>query len=97
MRWAAVRKTVLDRDENKCRRCRLPATDVHHRRLKGRGGTRDEETAFGLANLVALCRECHHHVHMNVAESYRQGWIVHSWHDPAQIPIAGAEECAPIF
>jgi len=49
------------------------------------GGTGDEEVAFGLANLVSLCRECHSHVHANPAESYELGWLVHSWDEPAEL------------
>ncbi len=95
--WETARKAALDRDEGTCRRCWLPATDVHHRQVKGMGGTRNEKIAYGLPNLVSLCRDCHRHVHMNVAESYKQGWLVHSWDDPADIPLPDEGACAPIF
>lgn len=83
--WDKARRGALERDEETCQRCSRPATDVHHRKVKGMGGTGDEEVAFGLANLVSLCRECHSHVHANPAESYELGWLVHSWDEPAEL------------
>jgi hypothetical protein len=67
--------------------CGRPATDVHHRKVRGMGGTSDPEVSFGLANLVSLCRLCHTECHANPRESYEQGWLVHSWDDPAEVPI----------
>lgn len=87
IKWETARKAALARDEERCRRCLRSATDVHHRKPKGIGGTSDEERAFGLANLVSLCRECHNRVHANPEESYREGWLVHSWQDPGDIPV----------
>ena len=61
--------------------------DCHHRQVRGMGGTSDPKRAFGLANLVLLCRECHQHVHGNPRESYAEGWLVHSWDSPEDIPV----------
>ena len=80
-RWTKVRKVVAARDVY-CVRCSREATDVHHRKVKGIGGTSDEEVAFGLANLILLCRACHAYVHQNPAEAYETGYLVHSWDDP---------------
>lgn len=96
MNWETARKAALERDEYLCRRCLRPATDVHHRRVKGMGGTSDEEIRFGLANLLSACRECHHHVHMNPAESYESGWLVHSWDNPEDVPLKPSPE-VPLF
>ena len=87
MTWQTVRKAVLARDGERCRRCLRPTTDVHHRKVKGMGGTADPEVAFGLANLVSLCRECHQWVHGNPEEAYVLGWLVHSWDNPVDIPV----------
>ena len=51
------------------------------------GGTSDETRAFGLDNLVLLCRECHSHVHANPEESYEEGWLVHSWDSPEDVEL----------
>lgn len=61
---------------------------------KGMGGSSDPERWYGLANLVCLCRRCHGHVHAHPRESYDQGWIVHSWDDPGQVPVG---EATPLF
>jgi 5-methylcytosine-specific restriction endonuclease McrA len=85
--WQAVRKAAASRDDGMCLRCARPATDVHHRQLKGMGGTSDEYRKYGLANTVCLCRSCHSHVHAHPAESYESGFLVHSWNDPEEVPL----------
>jgi hypothetical protein len=85
--WDKTRRLVLARDGEKCLRCLGEATDVHHRRPKGMGGTGNSYIKYGLANLVSLCRECHQWVHNNPSEAYRLGFLVHSGFDPACIPI----------
>lgn len=87
LNWKTAREACFTRDEGMCRRCSRPATDCHHRKVKGMGGTSDNERNFGLANLISLCRDCHNHVHANPAESYEKGWLVHSWDDPADVPL----------
>jgi 5-methylcytosine-specific restriction enzyme A len=84
--WVQTRKVVAARDEY-CVRCLREATDVHHRKVKGVGGTSDQEVAFGLANLILLCRACHSYVHQNPAEAYKTGYLVHSWDDPETIGV----------
>jgi arginine/ornithine N-succinyltransferase beta subunit len=51
------------------------------------GGTSDEEVAFGLANLISLCRECHTYIHAHPAYAYESGYLVHSWDDPEIVKI----------
>lgn len=88
MNWEGARKLALARDGGKCLRCLGEAADVHHRRVKGMGGTSDDYIKYGLANLVSLCRECHSWVHNNPSDAYSSGFLVHGWDDPAEIPIA---------
>jgi len=87
MNWQAARKAALLRDDETCRRCLRPATDVHHRRPRQMGGTSDDSINYGMANLVSLCRTCHNWIHAHPSESYRLGWLVHSWQSPEDIPI----------
>lgn len=89
MNWETARKQALARDGERCRRCAKPATDVHHRKAKGMGGTCNTDTLYGLANLVSLCRDCHSWVHAHPWASYEAGWLVHSRDDPAGIPVPG--------
>ena len=90
MNWETARKAVITRDKV-CRRCLRPGTDCHHRQVRGLGGTSDETRAFGMDNLILLCRECHSHVHLNPEESYAQGWLVHSWDDPSVVQLKHPE------
>jgi len=85
-KWDQVRKVVAARDEY-CVRCLREATDVHHRKVKGIGGTSDQEVAFGLANLILLCRACHAYVHQNPREAYETGYLVHSWDNPEMMGV----------
>lgn len=96
MNWLTARKAALERDRYQCRRCRRPASDVHHRTPRGMGGTKSDAVNFGLANLASLCRSCHDHVHAHPAESYDEGWLVHHWDNPELIPLPEGG-CGPLF
>lgn len=51
---------------NRCERpgCGLLASDKHHIRTRGAGGTDDPE------NIIYLCRSCHSEVHMIGRETF---------------------------
>jgi 5-methylcytosine-specific restriction endonuclease McrA len=85
--WDNAKRIVVARDGGKCLRCWNEAADVHHRCPKKMGGTQDSYIAYGLANLASLCRECHDWVHAHPEEGYRTGYLVHSWDDPADVPL----------
>lgn len=57
-------------------KCTGRAVHTHHRKLRSQGGTDDQ------SNLLAVCLQCHHHIHMNPALSYERGWLVKSWDTP---------------
>jgi hypothetical protein len=60
---------------------------IHHRRLKGRGGT-DKPDAHLPQNLLLLCPPCHELVHgPGRALMVQCGWIVPSTGDPAAAPV----------
>lgn len=82
-----TRRVVLARDDHHCVRCGGEASDVHHRKVKGMGGTGDEDLKYGFENLISLCRACHFYVHSQVADSYKTGFLVHSWDDPESIGV----------
>ena len=54
----------------------------HHRRLRSQGGT-DEPS-----NIMLVTPQQHDWIHRNPAEAYAIGWLVHSWDDPADVPIS---------
>jgi 5-methylcytosine-specific restriction endonuclease McrA len=85
--WETARKQALLRDGGRCRRCLREAADVHHRRPKQRGGTKNTEILYGLSNLISVCRPCHSWIHSHPVDAYEQGWLVHSWQNPEDVPV----------
>lgn len=82
----ATRQTVIDRAGGRCEVCRR--TDLgplHHRRLKGMGGT-SVAWSDDPSNLLAVCPRCHDHIHANPAESYDRGLIVRRGDEPWAVP-----------
>lgn len=79
-----VAATVLGRDVW-CAWCgaRNVNPALHHRRLPGR--------VDHVQNVVAICHACHNgrrdSVHLSPAVAYERGLLVHSWDDPADVPI----------
>lgn len=71
----AVRARSGGRCEVRMPGCSVVATGMHHRYMKGRIDT--------IENLLDVCAECHTQspqaIHRNVAESYANGLLVHSW------------------
>ena len=55
--WKTKRKSVLQAAGFRCRRCRAPATEVHHETYKRIYNER-------LSDLTALCSKCHEAVHL---------------------------------
>lgn len=66
-------------------RCNGIGVHTHHRQLRRHGDERD-------ANLMRVCAACHVFIHDSPARSYEQGWMVHSWDDPAKINWRAYEE-----
>jgi len=70
-----VQQLVIERSGGRCERCRAPAVDIHHRKARGMGGTRDPRINCA-SNLVALCRGCHELIESRRTRSYGQGWLI---------------------
>lgn len=66
-------------------RCLNAATDHHHRRARGAGGSTDPETETP-ANLIASCRTHHQAIHAKPALSRTLGLIVAQSGSPAATP-----------
>jgi 5-methylcytosine-specific restriction endonuclease McrA len=85
---------VQDRGQHSCERCGIGVGPrrgedhhIHHRRLKGNGGT-EKPDAHLPQNLLLLCPPCHEVVHgPGRAEWERHGWIVPQSGDPAAVPV----------
>lgn len=86
--WEAVKLVVRERDSRTCLNCGHLGTDVHHRVRRGMGGTADPVIAFGLANLVLLCRECHALAHKtDKPEMADKGYRLETRQEPADEPL----------
>lgn len=67
--------------------CWDEASQLHHRRPRGAGGSKDPATGKA-SNCLAVCTPCHDHLETaERAESRDRGWIVRQGHDPAQVPV----------
>jgi HNH endonuclease len=62
---------------------------LHHRKLKSRGG---KDTP---SNLIYIHHSCHNlstdSIHLNPQKAEEKGWMVASWQDPEETPIATPE------
>ncbi|MER7014528.1 HNH endonuclease signature motif containing protein [Saccharopolyspora sp. NPDC000359] len=92
---ARTRTVVTHRAERHgwplCERCGVAlGTNVHHRRPRGAGGSKDPATNTP-SNLLLLCGSgttgCHGWVESNRAAAYRHGWLLRSWQVPLDVPV----------
>jgi len=90
--WRTAKRRVLLRDSGICQACGALAVDVQHRVARGLGGTRDPKRAYGMCNLVALCRPCHEIAESRDQGMYNRGFWLLSTDDPARLPIRAATE-----
>lgn len=78
--------TVFERAGGLCEVCGGAGSDIHHRKPRGAGGTRDG-AINALSNLTLLCRRDHARVESERALAYERGWLVHSWDEPGLVPF----------
>lgn len=62
----------------------VAAVLMHHRKRAGRVNTEE--------NLLHLCNDCHVWIHANPEKSYGLGLLVHSWDNPAGVPVLDFQE-----
>ena len=89
----AVRALVWERDSGCCVRCGLRGGDhvwpphaLHHRRPRGAGGSRLEDTNSP-ANLVTVCSPCHDWIESQRMLAGVHGLLLHQASDPGAIAI----------
>lgn len=81
-----VREALAERSQGLCERCgQERATQAHHRRPRGMGGSRDAATNV-LSNLLHLSDECHAYVEANRTQAVVYGWLVKQHMTPASVP-----------
>lgn len=70
-----VRAIILERSGGLCERCgQKRGTEAHHRRPRGAGGSRRDDTNTA-SNSVWLCSECHRHIETNRTEALLEGFL----------------------
>lgn len=88
---------VLHRQDYRCIRCSEPiegergvAWSAHHRRPRGMGGSRRDDTDTPV-NLLAVCGSgttgCHGYIESHRAEALTNGWLVPQSADPAHASV----------
>lgn len=83
---AAVRALVRARARNMCEHCGGNGQDIHHRRPRGMGGTKDPAANLP-SNLVLLCRQCHVWFESHRSAALAAGWLVRQGHDPRLVAL----------
>ena len=87
---AAVSELVLARSEGACEImagcCTHTATDLHHRRPRGMGGSKADDTNTA-ANALAACRPCHLWVESRREWSVENGFLIGQYADPTTVPV----------
>lgn len=85
----SVAEIVISRAGGYCEKCGGPVGSdyaLHHRKLRSQGG------ANVASNLLVLHHKCHNlgtdSVHLNPTLSQRSGYIVPSWGNPLDWPLA---------
>lgn len=84
----STRNMLFLRNAGLCERCgQKPATEAHHRKPRGMGGTMLTDK-HQLSNLLALCSEHHAWIEAerNKARMLVHGWLVDQHQDPRQVP-----------
>lgn len=77
-----LRAALSERSMQCCEVCGRPnPTDPHHRKRKSQGGL---DT---LANLLDLCRDCHHDVHHEPKRARRYGYLLPRNAEPEHVPV----------
>ncbi len=97
-RWRLIRHNLACRSGHRCELCGVqlgPGKEgtVHHRRPRGKGGTRQEDVDY-LSNLLLLCggrlggvMGCHGKIESRRRWAEDSGLLVPQGHDPATIPV----------
>ncbi|WNM74624.1 HNH endonuclease [Mycobacterium Phage Radiance] len=83
-----VKELIWERAHGRCERCNEYASDAtaHHRRPRGLGGSRREDTNVASNGLWA-CGACHRWAESYRAQAFADGWLVRQTQSPIQIPV----------
>ena len=84
-----ARRLVRERSGGICEICGAArATNYQHRQNRSQAGV------WSASNGLDVCGSGttgdHGYIHAHPAESYERGWSVHSWDNPAEVPVQTA-------
>ena len=84
-----TREIIKNRANGSCEVCGMTLriyAQIHHRRPRGMGGTKQAATASA-ANGLYIHQKCHETIERNRATGLRKGWLVSQSDDPVQVPV----------
>jgi 5-methylcytosine-specific restriction protein A len=82
-----VRNTVAARANGFCERCGANTpTQLHHRRPRGMGGSRADDTNTA-PNALAVCESCHREIESDRDDALKFGWLVRQGANPGDVPV----------
>lgn len=72
-----TRRLIRERAQDRCELCGTPVQDaqIHHRRPRGMGGTKNPESRSA-ANGMYVHLRCHQRIELNRADALRKGWLI---------------------
>ena len=89
---ARTRTLVMERAGGRCEArvegvvCKGVSQELHHRRTRANGGTRDPEAAQP-SNALAVCSHCHYRIGGGSHDVRRWGYYVIQSHRPVAAPV----------
>lgn len=72
------RRLIVERAKGRCELCGAHAQEtaqIHHRRPRGMGGTKNPESR-SVANGLYVHFRCHQRIELNRADALKNGWLV---------------------
>jgi hypothetical protein len=84
-----TRQVIRERAANRCELCGTPVgidAQIHHRKPRGMGGTKDPRSRSAANGLFVHFR-CHERIERNREESYAFGWLVLQTQDSHETPV----------
>lgn len=83
-----VRDLIRKRSKDRCEMCGAIALyhQVHHRRPRGMGGSKDPASGTA-ANGLWVHPSCHTKIESDREQAYAKGYLVHQGKDPAKVPV----------
>jgi hypothetical protein len=95
---AKTKELIKERAGERCELCgmRADTPQYHHRRPRGMGGTKRDESGDP-ANALFLHFACHEKIESHRLLSHEKGWLVYQHEEPTLIPVVIFGEWCLLF